>query len=89
MASGRWEHTAQLVTCVIHLQQIVASFGSKKTIEWASVVDVHPYRTRDRLEELNREYAQAMVRISRLPVDERAAARKELQEEYRRQVNDA
>ena len=83
MASGKWNHTAELLAAQINLSKVM-SFSTAGNIKFVSAADVHPYYEPPYIDPLEREFITRFREIStRLPRAERAEARRKLAEEYR------
>lgn len=59
-----------------------------KEVPPVSPIDLHPYIHRSRKELLDIEYAKEVVRISKLPFDERGPTRAELDERYQQALKE-
>ena len=79
LATGRWHHTAQITARL-------ANFGKGRDDELITARDMHPYWHKSKREKLQSAYAKELVKIAKLPRDERKAARKELAEELQREL---
>lgn len=60
----------------------MSGFGSKEPLKLYEVIDFHPYVHRTAEQILDTEYAQELTKIAKLPMDQRAEARRDLRAKY-------